>query len=273
VKRIGIIFNPRRQEAIDVSRKFQQLLSGKGITSWLCSAWEPEHAKGQLAGTDLLLSVGGDGTILRTARLCSQNAIPILGINQGRLGFMTELTEAEAIAKLPSLLNGDGWIEERSMLEINLPSHNKTIHALNDVFIGRRSSARLVTIDCTVNSSTMAVYRADGVIVATASGSTGYSLAAGGPILHPETREIVITPVCPHFSFNKPAVVPADAIIELKVTTNHEAMTSIDSQIELQLNSGDQAIVKLSSCITRFLRFQPRNYFFASLESRLKRNI
>jgi NAD+ kinase len=273
MKCVGIIYNPRRQEAVEVSNKFAGLIEAKGIASWVCSAWEPGKVKERLNGTDLLLSIGGDGTILRTVRMCVPSMIPVLGINQGRLGFMAELTEEEAVNRLPDVLNGGGWIEERALLEVSIPSLNVTVTGLNDIFIGRRSSARLVTIECIIDGKPLTTYRADGVIVSTASGSTGYSLAAGGPILHPESREMVLIPVSAHFTFDKPLVLSSRTVFKFNVHTTHEAMASVDGQAEWQLASGSAVMVKQSSSNARFLRFQPRDYFYSSLESKLRRTV
>jgi NAD+ kinase len=273
MRQVGILYQPKRAEAIDFSTEIERFLNAKGIRTWRCSAWEPDKAKQQINGTDLLLSIGGDGTILRAARTVIPESVPILGINLGRLGFMAELKAREAMRKLPALLDGKGWIEERAILEAELLSQGKKLHALNDVFVGRRSSARLVNIECNIGGTHLTTYRADGVIVATASGSTGYALAAGGPILHPQAKETILIPVCAHFTFNKALVLPSKTTIELIVTTTHEAMLSIDGQTELPLQTGDKIKVKLSSYTAKFLRLQPRSYFYRSLDSKLKRKI
>jgi NAD+ kinase len=273
MKRVGILYQPKRKEAVDFSSEVTKFLAARGMSTWRCSAWEPEKAKQEIKGTDLLLSIGGDGTILRAARTIVPDSVPILGINFGRLGFMAEMKAAEALKKLPALLNGKGWIEERAILEAEIPSQGKKLHALNDVFVGRRSSARLVNIACKINGKALATYRADGVIVASASGSTGYALAAGGPIVHPQAKEMVMIPVCAHFTFDKALILPAKTSIELTITTTHEAMVSIDGQTEMQLQSGDTIKIRLSPCTVRFLRAQPKNYFYKSLDSKLKRKV
>lgn len=273
MKRVGILYQPKRIEAVDFSSEVERFLNARDICTWRCSAWEPDKAKQQVPGTDLLLSIGGDGTILRAARTVIPDSVPILGINLGRLGFMAELKAAEALKKLPALLNGRGWVEERAILEAELLSQGKKLHALNEVFVGRRSSARLVNIECKLGRTPLTTYRADGVIVATASGSTGYALAAGGPILHPQAKEIILIPVCAHFTFDKATVLPEKTSVELKVTTTHEAMLSIDGQTELQLQSGERIQVRRSPSTAKFLRIQPKTYFYQSLHSKLKRKI
>ena len=273
MKRVGILYHPKLEKAKPFGRELEKFLSAQGISSWLCSAWEEEKAKPQVAGSDLILSIGGDGTILRAARAVVPHAVPIVGINLGNLGFMTELKAAEAFDKLPRLLGGEGWIEERAMLEAEKVSQGRAFHVLNDVFVGRRSSARLVSIEAKIDGEVLTTYRADGVIVATATGSTSYLLAAGGPILYPQAREILLKPVCSHLTLDKTLVLPPEAVIQLKVTTSHEAMLSLDGQVESPLRSGDEVKVKLSSYVARFLRVQPRTYFYGSLASRLRGKI
>ncbi len=269
MKYIGIIYHPRREEAVKYSEQLAGILKKKRIEAWLGSAWEPDKLKDRIKGSDLVISIGGDGTILRAAKAIIPGTVPILGINLGNLGFMSELSVEEAESKLTDVLKGEGWIENRSLLEVHLKK--KALYALNDVFVGRRSLARLVSVECKLNRDEMTVYRADGIIVSTASGSTGYSLASGGPILHPESRDIVVQPVSPHFSFDRSLVLPPETVIDLRVNTSHEAMMSVDGQVEEQLNSGDRVRVQLSKYKARFLRLKDKNYFYSSLESRLRR--
>src|SRR4030043_719708 len=197
MKRIGILYHPKIEKAKAFSQELEKFLKARDILSWTCSAWEEDKAKPQIANSELMLSIGGDGTILRTVRAVIPHAEPIAGLNLGHLGFMTELKADEAFDKLPRLLDGDGWIEERSMLEAELLSQDKVFNAMNDVFVGRRSSARLVQIETKVDGEVLATYRADGVIGAPANGSTGFSLAAGGPHLHPQAKGNTLPPRFP----------------------------------------------------------------------------
>lgn len=273
VKRVGILYHPKIEKAKAFSQKLERFLGALGVVFWTCSAWEEAEAKPLIEGTDLILSIGGDGTILRAARTIVPHTVAIVGINFGSLGFMTELKADEAFDKLPQLLDGEGWIEERAMLEAELLSYHRVFYALNDIFVGRRTSVRLVKVQVKIDGEELCTYRADGVIVATATGSTGYSLAAGGPILHPQAKEIMLKPVCSHLTLDKALVLPPGVIIELKVITGHEAMISIDGQVELPINSEDEITAKISPYIARFLRIQPKNYFYSSLEARLKNKV
>ena len=273
VKRVGILYHPKLERAKAFSCELETFLSAQSVSYWLCSAWDEEKAKPLVAGSDLILSIGGDGTILRAARSVVPHSVPVVGINLGNLGFMTELKVSDALAKLPELLNGEGWIEERAMLQAELMSQGGTFHVLNDVVVVRGRSVRLVHIETKIDGEVLTNYRADGVVVATATGSTGYSMAAGGPILYPQAREIILKPLCSHLTLDEALVLPPEVVIELKVTTSHEAMLSLDGQVELPLRSGDEVKIKLSPYVARFLRLQPKTYFFSSLESMLKRKV
>jgi len=275
VKRVGILYHPVIEAAYILAKELQQFLTSKGISVWLCPAWEGEKARAQVTGTDLMLSIGGDGTILRAVQAVVLNPAPVTGINLGKLGFMTELSADEARDKLPALLAGDGWIDERAMLEAELftsDQERESLHifyALNDVVVSRGAVARVVYVNASVNGEPLTTYKADGVIVATATGSTGYSLAAGGPILHPQAKEFLLVPTLPHLSSTYCLVLPATAVVKLRINTDHEAILSIDGHINLPLNNGAAITVKHSSATARFLRIHP-NTFYSSLEVRLK---
>jgi NAD+ kinase len=145
------------------------------------------------------------------------------------------------------------------------------LYAVNDVFIGRRSIARLVNVECRIDGETMATYRADGLLVATPSGSTGYALAAGGPVLHPQSQDMILMPVCSHVTFDKALVLPQKTVLGLTIITRHEAMISVDGQVEVQLKSGDYVEVMDSPYTAKLMRIQSGNYFYRSLESKLRR--
>ncbi len=273
MNRVGILYHPIIEAAYAFAKELQQFLTAKGVSVWLCSAWEGEKARAQVNGTDLMLSIGGDGTILRAVQAVVQSPTPVTGINLGKLGFMTELNAGEAMAKLPALLAGEGWIDERAMVEAELPSSDqeppRVFYALNDVVVSRGAIARMVYVDASVDGELLTTYKADGVIVATATGSTGYSLAAGGPILHPQAKEFLLIPMLPHLSSAYCLVLPSSAVVKLRVNTAHQAALSIDGHVNLPLNSGTTITVKHSSATARFLRIHP-NTFYNSLELRLK---
>ncbi len=273
MKRIGILYHPMIEVAHTLAREVKDFLSAKGVSVWLCSAWEGEKAKSLVKNTELLLTVGGDGTILRAAQVAVAAQIPITGINLGRLGFMTELSAEEARDKLAALLEGKGWLDERAMLEAELGAGSgpvSTFYALNDVVVARGAIARVVYIEASIDGEPLTTYKADGVIVATATGSTGYSLSAGGPILHPQAKEFLMAPILPHLSLAYPLVLPAEAVVRLRLTTAHQAGLSIDGHLNLPLESGAVITVKRSPKSGRFLRIHPKDVFYSSLEQKLK---
>ena len=271
VKRVGILYHPMIKAAYTLARKLDEFLGAKGVSAWLCSAWEGEKARAQVAGTDLILSIGGDGTILRAVQAVVPGSIPVTGINLGKLGFMTELSAGDAVGKLPALLAGEGWIDERAMLEAEFsPTTDRVFYALNDVVVARGAIARLVYVEASIDGEPVTTYKADGVIVATATGSTGYSLAAGGPILHPQAKEFLLLPLLPHLSSAYTLVLPSTAVAKLRIDTAHQATLSIDGHINLPLTSGVTITVKHSPHTARFLRIHPGTSFYSSLEQRLK---
>lgn len=274
VNKVGVLYHPRIEAAFTKAKQLQDFLVANGVSVWLCSAWEREKAKAQLDDTDLILSVGGDGTILRSAQAIVPEMTPITGINLGNLGFMTELSADKALEKLPALLAGEGWIDERAMLEAELAATDqeppRILHALNDVVVARGAMARLVRIEASIDGQYLATYKADGVIVATATGSTGYSLATGGPILYPQSQDFLLIPIAPHLSSAYALVLPSKTVVQLRVMVAHEATLSIDGHINLPLSGGAMIIVKHSSNTVRFLRIHPQNTFYRSLEEKLK---
>lgn len=276
VKKIGILYHPMIETAHTLAEKLQQFLTSRGVLVWLCSAWEEEKARAELGDTDLILTTGGDGTILRAAHLTLPGQTPITGVNLGKLGFMTELSADEAIDRLPALLAGDGWIDQRAMLQAELSlvdqeqESSRTLYALNDVVLARGAIARTVNVEASIDGEPLTTYKADGVIVATATGSTGYSLSAAGPILHPQAEEFLMLPIMPHLSSAYTLVLPSTAVVRLRVSTPHQATLSIDGHINLSLSTGAVVTIKRSSNRARFLRIHPEASFYSSLEQRLK---
>ncbi len=276
MKKVGILYHPMIKAAHTLAKELEEFLVSRGVSVWLCSAWERETARSQVDDTDLVLSIGGDGTILRAAQAVVPGSAPITGVNLGKLGFMTELSVDEAADKLTALLAGEGWIDERALLEAEVASADGeqeapgVFYALNDVVVARGVVAQMINIEASIDGKLLTTYKADGVIVATATGSTGYSLAAGGPILHPQANEFLLLPILPHLSSAYPLVLPAAAVLQLRINTVYGATLSIDGHINLPLLDGAVITVRHSSNTTRFLRIHPETSFYASLEQRLK---
>jgi NAD+ kinase len=265
------LYNANIAAAPGLAQSLAHQLRESSISVWAYPAADETRAREELAGTEMILSLGGDGTMLRAARLAAPEAIPILGINLGDLGFTTEISGREALTTISSFLNGESWTDERAMLQAELPSHPSpsVIHALNDVVVGRGSIVRVIRVKASVDGQPVTTYKGDGVIVATATGSTGYSLAAGGPILFPNAQEILLTPIAPHLSLATSLVLSPQSIVELEVQTAHEARVSIDGQLQFSLRSGDTVRIRRSPYTTRLLRIQPRYFFHQTLLQRL----
>jgi len=262
VKKVGIFINRQWEAAQDLARSARSLLADRVEEVWEAFAWDEEAALAQMAGTELLICLGGDGTMLWAARTVIPHPVALLGVNMGRLGFLAEVAPAELLERLPDVLSGRHRIEERAMLQAQVPAWGLTYHALNDVVIGRLSAGRPVYIDVSVDGCRLAFYRCDAVIVASATGSTAYSLSAGGPILHPESQELVITPVAPHLAAAPSLVVPPHAVIDLVVSTETDAVVSIDGQVDRVLATGEMVSVCRSPYVARFVRFaEPRAYY------------
>lgn len=276
IKKIGILYHPLVPATQNKAQELSGFLISRGIEVWTNSAWETEKAVARLDGTDLILTTGGDGTILRAAQVALQFGTPITGVNMGTLGFLTEIKAAEATKQLTALIEGEGWVDERAMLEAELypPEANSNpagvFYALNDVVLARGSIVRIVQIQVEINNRPLTNYRADGVIMATATGSTGYSLAAGGPVLYPQSKDLLLVPIVSHLGLGYSLVLPGDSLVKLQLSTANQATLSIDGHINIPISDGSMINVKLSSRKTRFLRLHPQNHFFSILEEKLK---
>ncbi len=269
MKKIGIFVHPRWAAARDLAQEVRRFLAERAKEVWQTSAWDDKATPEYVAGTDLLICLGGDGTMLWAARTVIPHSVPLLGVNMGRLGFLAEVRPQDLLDRLPDVLQGRCRVEERTMLQAQVPAWGLTYHALNDIVVGRVSAGRPVYIDVSIDGSRLALYRCDAVIVASATGSTAYSLSAGGPILHPESSEMVVTPVAPHLAAARPLVVPSHAIVDLVVSTETEAVVSVDGQVDRGLATGDGVSICRSPYVARFVRFSQPQEYYAMLAERL----
>jgi NAD+ kinase len=221
---------------------------------------------------DFVLVLGGDGTLLSAARAVAHEGVPILAVNLGSLGFLTEIPLNELYPALESVDQGGCPVELRSVLDCRLMREGECISrhfALNDVVVNKSAISRLVEFDLYIDGNFVFLYKADGVIIATPTGSTAYSLAAGGPVLMPSVDAFVVTPVCPHSLTHRPLVVTQNSQIELKVETGEEqAFLSIDGQVGVPVQQGDQVICQRAEHRVKLLRV--RRTFFEVLRNKLK---
>ena len=270
-KTIGIVYSPTAEAHSYAAALAEHL--GLGESGWICTASDLQDLGERMDQTAVVITVGGDGTILRAAGVAAPHGVPMLGVNLGRLGFMTELRAEEALGKVGWYLHeGRAWTEERAMLQAVVRprrGEERTFHALNDVVLGRGAAPRLVHIETQVNGVPLTTYYADALIVATATGSTGYALAAGGPILYASSQDLVVMAVAPHVSLNTPLVLPPDTVMTLAVKTDVQAMMSVDGLWDMDIAPGDMVQVQRSPYAARFLRARDPRYFYATLIERL----
>jgi len=272
LKRAGLLYHPVLSVAKPLARELAARFESLSVSTWMASAWDEEAARSQVVGSDLLVSIGGDGTILRTARIALPWPVPVLGVNLGRLGFLAELSVSESRQQLEDVVSSRGWLDERAMLQVELSQADgsrKVYHALNDAVVGRGAPARTVELQLRVDGEVLSTYKGDGVILATATGSTAYCLAAGGPILYPQSQAIVAQPLLAHLASNTPLVLAPSASMEVEVKSSDQTMLSIDGQIDSPLKQGDVVQARISPYKTRFLRLQPPGYFYRTLGQRL----
>jgi NAD+ kinase len=278
---IGIIYNSRGTEAKEMTSILMERLN-LADKAWVRSTDAVSTDVPDARDTDLIITVGGDGTIIRAAHLSVTHKIPILGINMGRLGFMTELKADEALDRVPEYLEGTTRVEERSMLQVSvLPGRTRDgqgpqlagghadYHALNDAVIGRGAVFRLIRIGAFIDGAHLTDFRADAVIASTPTGSTGYNLSVGGPILSPQANDIILKAVAPHVGIAPALVLPSSSVLELVVETDYQTILSVDGHIDVALAQGECVRVQKSPHKARFLRANPPSYFYATLTQRL----
>lgn len=242
------------------------------VESWLRPIDELSRGdSGTLGGVDacdLLVCVGGDGTVLQAAGIAAEMGTPVFGVRMGRLGFLAEATESEAETALRLILDGDGHIERRTMVQARV-GDGEPHHALNDVVIGRAHLGRTVSVGVRVGGVLLAEYRADAVLIATATGSTGYSLAVGGPILHPGSQDLIITAVAPHLSYSNALVIPGDEVVTLEVERSYGAVMIVDGLHEEPIENQTLVQVTRSPLTAQFIRLGGPHQFYANLAKRL----
>ncbi|MCO6452163.1 MAG: NAD(+)/NADH kinase [Caldilineales bacterium] len=257
-----------------MAKEISRWVDDRGHTSWVGSGWNVAAVDAILQGVDLVIALGGDGTLLRTGRVTARHQVPILGIHMGRLGFLTEILPEEWRDSLSRILDGDYWLEQRFMLQAEVWRDGAlldgALQALNEVVVSRGSLARVVRIAAEIDDSLLTTYVADGVIVATPTGSTAYALAAGGPILPPDMNASLLLPIAPHLSLARPLVLDHDAEVILTVRTDHAAILTVDGQFLIDLQDGDKVVVAPSPYEASFVRLRPRNYYYSTLVERLR---
>jgi NAD+ kinase len=278
IKRIGVVLKQHQPDALKTMCDLVVWLAERGIT--LVGGPEIERERiGQQTGcaveeippeklaesVDLILVLGGDGTMIATARLMRATEVPVLGVNYGGLGYLAEFRIEELHTALESILAGNYRLDKRVMLDVELlrgdeeVTHNRV---LNDVVINKSALARIIEIEAYLNQQFVNSFRADGLIVSTPTGSTAYNLSAGGPVIFPSMNAVVITPICPFTLSNRPIVVPDDAVIELCLKTEQEDVAlTLDGQVGFPLKVDDRVIIRKSKTTFNLVQPMNRNYF------------
>ena len=276
-QRVSILMHPSIARACEQAEALKVFLLEHGAAEVTCTDIHDEAIRERIAhgDFDLLIPMGGDGTALRAARLGAPAGIPILGINLGRSGFLMEMGPRNWKEFIPRLFTAEYRLESRMLLEAEHLRGNEKLGSwdvVNEVVVCRGQYVRPINLAASVDGFPLANYLADGLIVATPTGSTAYSLAVGGPILPPDLRSILITPVAPHLSLDRAIVLSESAQVEVRVQSRHEAILSVDGQAGIRMENDDFIRVKTNSMSVEFVRFQDRGAFFRSLTCSMERN-
>ncbi len=239
---------------------------------WLANESTLAHETGddRLGHTDLIITIGGDGTILRGMHAGSLHQIPVLGVNMGRVGFMSEIDSHDALDEIAWFLDGNGTVDARAMLEARLCSGaEESLHALNDVTVHRGGELRVIEVTAVIDGVELSTYRGDGVVVATPTGSTGYTLQLGAPVIDPNAPVFMLKPIAGHMSQFGGVVINANSTLDLTVQTTADATLTVDGYISRVMSDGSRVRISKSKREAKFLRKTPGNSFWMGLSHRL----
>ncbi len=274
MKSVSIEIKPNNPESIQYIKKLISFLESKGLRILLQDneIYVQENLSNYIVDSedfinlpDLIIVVGGDGTLLRTARLFAGRDIPILGINTGMLGFLTEFSPDEAFIYLEDIINGNYEMSNRALLEVSYKNDSGLMKKafLNDAVISRGTISHLISIDLEIDGKLLSSFSGDGLIIATATGSTGYSLSAGGPIITPTIKNaLIINPICPHTLTIRPLIIPSDSVLKVKAVSKFEnLLLTIDGQETSQINSNDEIIFIGTDTNINLITHPERNFY------------
>jgi NAD+ kinase len=280
IQQIGIFSKPNAQASYEIVPRLLDWLSERNLRCRIDEMTAQYAGKADglpreqvPEGCQLIIVLGGDGTLLSAARATGSREIPLFAVNLGSLGFLTAITTDSLFLELERVLAGQSKVSKRRMLHVELLRGDTvrcTYEALNDIVVTKASIARMIEVEAYVNSHFMCSYRADGLILASPTGSTAYSLAAGGPIVFPTVEAICITPICPHTLTNRPVIVPSDVFISIvNRATDDAAFLTVDGQVGEPLHEGDRINSSRSDHFIHLVR-PPQNSFFDVLRQKLK---
>ena len=243
VRRIGFAYNPTNEATVELAARAAGWCKVRGVEQWQSQASDYETLTRQLPGTDALVVLGGDGTFLRAARAVADVDVPLLGLNLGKVGFLSKAEATDLEPVLERIAAGDFTIDERMAIEGRIlrggTGQAETHIALNDIVIARGALARVCRLDVSIDGTHLATFIADGLVVASPTGSTGYSFSAGGPILDPVSRNLVVTPIAAYLSAIRSVVVSPQQVVRCRVVDAHEALVSVDGREDLPIAVGD----------------------------------
>jgi NAD+ kinase len=272
MRTFGVVVKRDRAQAVELARELVAWLQHHDLTALVdaesatrvgCS--NAASKADMIAQADLIVVLGGDGTLLSVARLMQHRAVPILGVNLGGLGFLTAVTTDELIPMIERILAGKFRVDQRMTLHVRLLRGDSVLierQVLNEAVITKGALARIIDLETSVDGQAVCVYKADGLIVTTPTGSTAYSLAAGGPIVHPSVGVIVLSPICPHTLTNRPIVLPDAAVVRITVRSpDEDVVLSLDGQDGMKLHSGDVVEVRKGSSTVPLIQSATRTYF------------
>jgi len=275
IRRMVVLHTSMLSGSLQLAQEIGTWLRDHEIDTTLLSL-EESNLSQHLSGSDMAIALGGDGTMLRAGCLTAQHGgIPVLGVNLGNLGFLVEVQPDEWIEVLEHVLKGEYWLEQRMMLRVMLERDGTTIgifDVLNEIVVGRGLTGQPVRVEAHLDGELLSTYVADGLIASTPTGSTAYALAAGGPILPPELKNILLIPVAPHLSLNRPIVLHQGTNVALRVASMQQAALSADGGAPVMLLKDDWIHVRSSPYISRFVRVQPKSYFYRTLMTRITRD-
>ncbi|NTV63440.1 MAG: NAD(+)/NADH kinase [Oscillochloris sp.] len=274
MQRIAIIYNPFSEASISHSALLAAWLRERGIDIWRGISQECRECPQVLDDADLMVAMGGDGTVLRAARLAIPNNLPVLPVALGHLSFMAEIGPAELYEGIETLLNGGGWHDERALIDASLwreGEHVVDFVALNEVVMSRSEISRVINVEVSIDGSLLTTYMADGVIVATATGSTAYALAAGGPIVDPRSQALVLVPVAAHLTNVPSMVLHENAVVTIALRSRNNASIAIDGRGNLPLREGDEVMARRSAKVCTFVRLRHSSQFYTQLAAKLRR--
>jgi len=280
VKAVGIVGKKRMGKVVQTACELFHWLEARGVECVLeedlatASEMIPRAPREELArGVDLLVVLGGDGTLLSAARLVAESGVPILGVNAGGLGFLTEVALDELYQVMELVLKGKTTVIKRAMLEATVLRGGEEVtrhHVLNDVVVNKGALARIIDLETHIDDHYLTTFKADGLIISSPAGSTAYNLSAGGPIVHPSLGCIILTPICPHTLTNRPLILPEDRTIGVSVgSVDGEVFLTFDGQVGYRVEEGDHLRVRTSPHKVSLIK-SPHRTFYEVLRSKLK---